>query len=263
MSRLLLGILLGALQGLGEFLPVSSSGHLAVLLHFTGWDEHRFLPLIVALHLATTLAVLVYFRDRIGAMFRGLRGGPGAEEGRRMVLLLVAGSIPTALIGIILKEPLEALFTSPWATVVGWTVTGILLVAAEHLSRDGRSLPVTVPAALAVGVAQGVAIVPGISRSGATIAVALMLGVAREDAFAFSFLLSLPAVLGAMIIEGELGALAGGDVTVLAAGVVTAFALGLAALAWLSGLVRRGRLLPFSLYCWVAAAATGTLLASR
>jgi undecaprenyl-diphosphatase len=180
-----------------------------------------------------------------------------------MILMVVAGSVPTAAIGIIFKEPLEALFTSPWATVVGWTITGVLLVAAERLARGRRELPLTLPIALAVGAAQGVAIVPGISRSGATIAAALILGVAREEAFAFSFLLSLPAVLGAMVIEGELDALARGGLLTLAVGMTTAFALGLAALAWLSGFVRRGRLFPFALYCWVAAAVTGALLAGR
>lgn len=263
MNQAALGLLLGALQGLAEFLPVSSSGHLAVMLHFTGWDEDRLLPMIVALHLATTLAVLVYFRDRIGSMIRSLTGGPDGAGGRRMILMVVAGSVPTAAIGIIFKEPLEALFTSPWTTVVGWTITGVLLVAAERLARECRELPLTVPIALAVGAAQGVAIVPGISRSGATIAAALILGVARDEAFAFSFLLSLPAVLGAIVLEGELGALLRGDLATLTVGMATAFALGLAALAWLSGLVRKGRLLPFARYCWAAAAVTGVLLAGR
>jgi undecaprenyl-diphosphatase len=263
-SEIARSILLGLVQGVTEFLPVSSSGHLTVILALTGWEESLILPLAVALHLSTTLVVLVYFRREFTAMVRGLltpRSGQGAV-GRRLVLLVMAGTLPTAVIGLSFKDFFERLFSSPAFVAVGWAVTGFILLAAERASRRPNPVALSAGRAFLVGVAQGVAIAPGVSRSGATIGASLLLGIRREEAFAFSFLLSVPSTFGAVLLEArDLGRLAGGDIIPLAIGMAISFAAGWWALAFLSRRVREGRLLIFSLYCWIAAALLAAALA--
>ncbi len=256
----LFGIFLGVVQGLTEFLPISSSGHLVLFRNLMGFTEPELL-LDTSLHMGTLMAVVVYFRRDLTGMVKEFPGlfiprratkGPAKARGRLSDSLLtwvMVGSIPTALIGGVFKAPLENLYRS--TTVVGFMLllTGLLL-AFTRLSTGGtRRLGLLV--ALAVGTAQGLAIIPGISRSGATIACGLLLGLDRDLAARFSFVLSVPAITGALLLEilaGEIDVIAP---LVLVAGGVTSGAVGLLALKVLMGVVRKGRLSWFAPYCWL------------
>ncbi len=197
-------ILLGIIQGLTEFLPVSSSGHLVIFEHLLGFKEPEIL-LNVSLHLGTLLAVCIYFRSDLQKMIQelwawvapGSKPGPGLGPHALLALMVVVGSVPTAFIGLIFKDPLEDLFGSVTTVGIMLLVTGVIVGVTKFISRDhGKWDRVGIWMALAIGTVQGLAIIPGISRSGSTIVCALLLGLKRETAGRFSFLLSIPASLG-------------------------------------------------------------------
>jgi undecaprenyl-diphosphatase len=248
-------VLLGLVQGLTEFLPVSSSGHLVLAQSLIPGFEQPGVLFDTLLHGGTLLAVLVYFRRDMRELLASLFPG-GDPSRRRLALLLVAATVPTGLIGVIFKDPLEALFHAPRSAAAMLLVTGALLWVSEALARPRLGLEgVGYGRALAIGTVQGLAIVPGISRSGSTIAVGTLLGIRGEDAARFSFLLSVPAILGAVVLqlphlEGvETGRLGG-----YAAGVAAAFASGLWAIRFLLAAIRRGRFRWFAVYCWLLGA---------
>jgi len=255
-------IVLGIVQGVTEFLPVSSSGHLTVVPFLLGWA----LPSVafdVAVHLGTTLAVILYFRRDLGEMLSGIfrvaRGSRAPEDVRhaRLALLLGVGSIPAGIAGIAFGGFFEGLFDEPALIGVFLAVTGLVLLAAERLAarrRERRPVEgVTVRDALVIGLSQAVAITPGISRSGATIAVGLGRGLSREAATRFSFLLALPAFLGAALVElPDLGS--GGNLGGVVAAAVVSAVVGFASIAFLLKFVRERSLRPFAAYLFVAAA---------
>ena len=258
---LLEAILLGALQGATEFLPISSSGHLALAQHFLGIEEAD-VAFDVALHVATLLAVLVVYRRSLarllGAGLRGIGGGrwlraPKAawreSEEARWLVFLALGSVPTAILGLLFQEPLERAFSAPRLVATMLLVTGAVLLLPRLRRRPGSD-DVSWWKAPLVGIAQGLAITPGISRSGSTISLALLMGVEAEKAARFSFLLSIPAIAGALALKA--GDLAASNVTPAAfvAGFVSAFVIGLAALVGLLALLKRGRFAVFSVYCF-------------
>lgn len=249
---LLQAVLLGLVQGATEFLPVSSSGHLLLLEHLMRVPESTRLALTAALHIGTALALFGYFARRIGRLVSGVWS---PEAGRRRASLrfagmILLGSVPAAAVGLGLGDAVDAAFARPWTAGVMLLVTGGLLFATRF-ARDRRR-PVGWRFALVIGLAQAAAVMPGLSRSGATIGVALLLGVGAVEAFEFSFLLSIPAVLGAAGLE-----LAGLDWSLLgpgtlAAGVVAALAAGMGSLILLRRVVVGRRLPLFAVYCWLA-----------
>jgi undecaprenyl-diphosphatase len=197
--------LLGAVQGLTEFLPVSSSGHLILARAFFGWDAGRFgLAFDVACHVGTLLAVVAYFR---GDILRLALAAPGALSGRdgsweRMGRMIVVGTVPVVIVGVLFADAIETTLRSPAVVAVALTVGAVGLIVAEWLGAKRRGdESIGYGEAFAIGVAQASALVPGISRSGATLAIAMLLGLRREAAARFVFLLSLPAVLAAAIKE--------------------------------------------------------------
>lgn len=262
-------VVLGVVQGLTEFLPVSSSGHLVLLQHLIGLNEPELL-LDICLHAGTLAAVfIVFWRDirSILAMLPELparlkrSGGWHAlwreDSEVRMVGLIVAGSVPTALLGVLFKEVADRLFGAVWIVGGMLLVTGIVLWLTRKVERRGRSLESTrVADALVVGLVQGLAIVPGISRSGATISTALFLGIDRELAGRYSFLLSIPAILGALALSLD-GSMAGSTLSpaAIAVGTIAAAIVGYVALKVLLRTVRNGRLYCFAPYCWLAGTA--------
>lgn len=265
-------IVLGLVQGLTEFLPISSSGHLVLMQHFLGLTGPRVF-FDVMLHLGTLGAVVAAYRRSLGRLARSVVGALGsgalARPGEalrgsrelRLVALLALGSVPTAVIGLLFQEPLEALFESPRA------VAGMLLVTGAwlHLPKLRRRPPEAEPGpwqALLVGTVQGIAIVPGISRSGSTIASAMTAGVAPIRAAELSFLLSIPAILGATLLKlGDLGSEAVPAWWVVAAGAAVAFAVGWASIVVLLAVLERGRLGVFSWYCFALGVAALVALA--
>jgi len=246
-------LLLGVLQGATEFLPVSSSGHLVLAQHLLGDFEQPGVLFDVLLHVGTLVAVVIYFRRDLAGLLSSLwRRDEQAAVQRRMVLLLVAGSVPTAIIGLLFKDLLVGLFERPLLVCFMLLVTGGLLWLAERLrSRAGSRTELSFADALLVGTVQGCAIIPGISRSGSTIATLLLRGVDGETAARFSFLLSLPAVFGAALLSlDELNQVPAGTTLPYLGGAVAALVTGLFCIHFLLGVIRRRRLHWFAFYCW-------------
>lgn len=271
-------LILGIVQGLTEFLPVSSSGHLVLAQAMFG-ESFEFKDMAVAfdlvLHLGTLLPVLYFYGPdllRIGrSFFEGspfsAPGGPvgwlASSHPRWLAVAVVVGTIPTALIGILFKDLFEELFHSPQAVCMALFVTGGLLFSTRYLGRGDRPLrALGLGVALAVGLAQGFAITPGISRSGSTIAIGLLLGLDRDLAARFSFLLSIPAILGAAILVAKDGVvIPPGALPALFIGFLSSMLVGYGALVMLVALVKRGGLHNFAYYLWPLAIA-GLILTS-
>jgi undecaprenyl-diphosphatase len=243
-------ILLGILQGLTEFLPVSSSGHLVIVQSLLPGFDGPAVAFDVLLHAGTLAAVLIYFRhDLISIAKECFRPGKG---GLHLPLLLIVGTVPAALVGVYFADAIEPLFAAPRFASAGLIVTSFLLYFAWRIGTGGnRSMEtLTIPAALLIGVLQAVAIVPGISRSGATIAAGIFLGLSGQEAARFSFLLSIPAITGAFLLES--GALKESEALITyIAGALAAALIGWASIAILMKLLGRGKLLPFAVYCLV------------
>ena len=245
---------LGVVQGVAEFLPISSSGHLALVEHL-GLGFAAPASFDVLLHLATLVVVFVYFRRTILWYLK---------NDLRVLLYVVAASVPTGVIGIVFKKEFEAIRHSPVLICVGLLVTaaGLFLASLQRGSAyQMRDLGWF--GAITLGFCQALSITPGISRSGATIAGAMICGIQREDAFSFSFILSIPAVLGAVMLhawqavkaggaEGFLSGIAAGP---LVLGFLFAMGSGYVSLLVLESVVAKGRLVYFSAYCALAGTA--------
>jgi undecaprenyl-diphosphatase len=197
-------IALAVIQGLTEFLPVSSSGHLVVAQHYLPGFTEEALPFDVLLHFGTLLALLIYFFGDIKrivlSFFR--RGGENERRDRRLGLLIILGSVPAAVVGLFFEDQIGALFENARIVPYMFLVTAALLLIAEKTGGARKDIgAIGIWEALIIGLFQAVAIVPGISRSGSTIAGGLMTGLEREAAARFSFLLSIPAVFGAFVLS--------------------------------------------------------------
>jgi len=242
-------LVLGLLQGATEFLPVSSSGHLVVGQILLGLD----LPGVqfeVAVHVATLVSVVLVYRARIRELASGVfRGDP---EALRYVGLLFAASLPIVLVGAFFRPMVEGFFESPFVPAVGFLVTGTLLWTTQTAlkRRDWPGLSLSV--AVAIGLAQAIAVVPGVSRSGSTVVMALWLGVEAKEAAAFSFLMAIPAIAGAAVLQllGTTIPGAGIAVEALVFGSVVAAVTGIVAIrAFVSFLARR-TFHRLAIYCW-------------
>jgi len=263
-------LILGVVQGLTEFLPVSSSGHLVLAQHWLG-EGFLFLQEAVAfdlvLHVGTLLPVLYFYRADLASIVQATfrespfkyEGGPvgwlKGDKHRWLAFLVIIATIPTGLMGVGLKDIFESIFHDA-ATVCGALLfTGCLLFSTRFFAKGETSKrDLTIWMALLIGLAQGFAITPGISRSGSTIAVALMLGLDRDLAARFSFLLSIPAILGACVLVMKDGVTLSADVLpALAVGFVASMLVGYAALRMLVALVKRGGLHKFAYYLWPVA----------
>ena len=250
-------LVLAVLQGVTEFLPVSSDGHLVLAQSWLDVPGPR-LAIDVALHVGTLLAVvLVFRRDLLGIARRFLAGE------RRELGLLVLGSIPAALVGIGLKPLFERLFESPRAAATGLFVTALFLMVGERARRrrtdEGRS-ELDWRDALWIGSMQALAILPGVSRSGTTISTGLVRGIRSQEAARFSFLLSVPAVGGAVLLEVPGLVQSGGFSGELFVAVVATFGIGVLALRALLALLKRGAFRWFAVYCVALGAVAWVLI---
>ncbi|NOZ74197.1 MAG: undecaprenyl-diphosphate phosphatase [FCB group bacterium] len=240
-------ILLGALQGLTEFLPISSSGHLVIAQALLGIE----LPgktFEVILHLGSLGSILIVFRNDIYSLIRTLH----TSETWKFIGLLVLATLPAAVIGIAFDNQIDRAFDSPRLVAVSLWITGFILLSTRWFQSRGKTI--NWQRGLGIGFAQALAIVPGISRSGSTISLAMALGVPAKEAARFSFLLALPAILGAGLLTG-LKVLKSPEVSlswsVSLIGFLTSLFVGWAALTWLIHLVSRGKFYQFSGYCFV------------
>lgn len=264
-SSLEQAVSLGVLQGLTEFLPVSSSGHLA-LAQTLFKVERAGLTMSVVLHSGTLLSTLVFFRKRIAQVLVDLvdsfrrRKAPTPNSPGWDSLLVAAASLPTGVMGLTLHDTVEQWSVQPLAIGLGFLITAALLLSTLWAPASRPASP-SLATALLLGVAQGIAIFPGISRSGATIVAALWLGVRATRAFELSMLLSVPAIVGALALELGGGGGFGGRTAALVLGALVSFGVGLAALFALRQAVTRGALWWFSI--WVLLLAVPTLALAR
>ncbi|MFP3869535.1 MAG: undecaprenyl-diphosphate phosphatase [Syntrophobacteria bacterium] len=249
---------LGVLQGITEFLPVSSSGHLVLAQRLFGIQESQ-LFFDVAVHAGTLMALFLVFRLDLLRMFEGLRAffsgprpSPETRIAVKMAWMIVVGSIPAAAIGLSSRDVFEFLFRSPVIVGLGLWTTALILTWSRWSRQHRKHLETPgFVQALLIGVVQGGALIPGVSRSGTTIAVGLILGLRPDLAFRFSFLLSIPAILGALGLELLQGCRCYLGWHVVAAGFFSAFLVGWAALRLLLATVRRGKLFAFAPYCFI------------
>jgi undecaprenyl-diphosphatase len=244
-------IVLGAVQGLAEFLPISSSAHLILVPWLLKWQDPG-LAFDVALHLGTLLALLIYYRDEWIAMARSVAGGQSAE--RRLLQLLIVASVPGAIIGLAFEKQAETTFRSPLLIAIAMAVLAVLLWLFDKLSPQKRTMgEMTYWDALVIGFSQALAIIPGVSRSGATITMARAVGVERGDSANFSFLMATPIIAGAGLVEARKLIHEGLDWSV-GLGFVSAAVFGLVAIAFLIRYVRTRDYVVFAVYRLLVAA---------
>ena len=247
--------ILGIIQGLCEFLPVSSSGHLALLQYFFGFQDENLVAFDLLLHLATVLASIIYFRRDIVQILREWFGGWLGKRysGWSYGWAILIATFFTGIIGLSLRKVVDEMSSSPFLVACGLIITAIILAFVPVISKSRRN-PSLLKIAIFVGIAQGIAVLPGISRSGMTIAASLFMGMGVSEAFRFSFMISIPAILGANLLEC-LKMLKSPESIFLPEGYliacITAFVLGLAALGIMRRLVASEKWAYFGIYCLV------------
>jgi undecaprenyl-diphosphatase len=266
MDTVVQAFVMGIVQGLTEFLPVSSSGHLIVVPFLAGWDDAfiNSLAFSVMLHLGTLVALLVYFRaDWVRLVPAGLAAARDRsfrdDEDRRLAGLLVASAIPAATVGLLFNGPIEDSFRHVGLVAVTLVVGGLILLVSDRFGAKSRSIEdVTFPIAFGIGVAQAIALVPGISRSGISISAGRLVGMDRESAARFAFLMAMPITAGAGLFEAGRLLTGGGGVVVsivpLVVGMVAALVSGLGAIHFMLGFLRRQSLDAFVWYRFALAA---------
>jgi undecaprenyl-diphosphatase len=266
MDPIVQALVMGIVQGLTEFLPVSSSGHLIVVPFLAGWDDAfiRSLAFSVMLHMGTLLALLVYFRAEwirlVPAALATIRDRSlQGDEDRRLAWLLIASTIPAAIAGVVLNDLIETSFRQVELVALTLIVGGIILALADRFGAKSRTIEdVTFPIAIGIGVAQALALVPGISRSGISISAARMVGMDRGSAARFAFLMATPITAGAGLFEIRKLIVGEGGVDVSIAPLVVGFAAaaisGMAAIHFMLSFLRRQSLDVFVLYRFALAA---------
>lgn len=251
MEKLLETIFLGIIQGLTEWLPISSTGHLEIAEQFLGLK----MPILfdVLLHVGTLMVILLFFRKDIKRITSALARLDFRNEDGKLVPLIIVGTIPTALIGLAFGEQIENTFQTVMPIAIAFILCGIILYSTKAAKE--KTDKINYLAALIIGTAQGIAIIPGISRSGATIAAALLLGIKREKAFKFSFLLSIPAIIGAfgLTLYTQFSELAGAGVgwTEVFIGMAFAMFVGYFTLKILWKILAKEKFHFFAFYCWI------------
>jgi undecaprenyl-diphosphatase len=269
LSEIIAAGLLGILQGLTEFLPISSSAHLILVPWIFGWKPEG-IAFDVALHVGTAVAVLAYFwREWLVLTTEAIKGilagDPFGNRHRRLAWYLVAGTVPAVIAGMGFEHAVEGALRSPLVTVVTLSVFGLVLYAAERRSRQTRSIDdFTLADSIWVGLSQAVALIPGVSRSGITISTALFRDSDRASAARFSFLLSTPVIVGAGLLEAARlfgGATQGADSgasgptwAVLTAGIVAASVTGFLCIRYFLRYLQTRTFIPFVIYRWALAA---------
>ncbi len=269
--ELIEAVFLGVVQGLTEFLPVSSSGHLLLSQYFLGMDQERFgLSFDAAIHTGTVLAVVWFFRTDLLSMARAfLRSLPRPDffdPEVRMAYLVLVGTVPAALIGFFFEDFFATRVRSPWVVVFNLVFVGLLFLAAEAAGSRSREASKLGPlGALGVGIAQAAALVPGVSRSGATITCGLFLGLRREEAERFSFLLSAPvtaAAAGLSLAQAAGEGMGGHEALLFLAGSVSSGVVGYLAVRFLLRFLARHSLRVFAYYRFALAFVVAVILLS-
>lgn len=268
MTEIIKAIILGLIQGLTEFLPVSSSGHLAILHKVLGFETESNLFFDVILHLGTLIAVVYFFRNSIVEIIRGglfgvksILNKKGIKESfftttdSKLFTMIIIGSVPTAIIGLQFKDFFEGLADNLFYVGLGLLTTSILLFLFELKKKSFKKInEMSVADSIIIGIVQGIAIIPGISRSGSTISTAKLLGIDKETAAKYSFLLSLPAISGAFLLQVK-DAVEEGFVYehYILLGFITAVISGYFSLKLLIWMIKKSNMYFFAVYCIVLA----------
>ena len=259
-------LLLGIIQGLTEYLPVSSSGHLSIGTALLNVESAENLMFTVAVHVATVLSTIVVLRHEIARLLQGVfhplqqsgRGMGRLNADQRYVLAILVSMIPIGIVGVFFKDAVENAFGSGLVIVGGCLIVTALLLTFSHYYRPREKERISLRDAFIIGLAQACAVLPGLSRSGSTIATGLLLGNRRDRIAQFSFLMVIPPILGEALLD-TLKVLNGGmsaafgdlSITALAVGFLAAFISGMIACKWMLGIVRKGKLLYFAGYCFI------------
>lgn len=253
---------LGILQGFTEYLPVSSSGHLAIASHLFGVNAEDNLTFTVAVHVATVLSTLVILWREVSWIFKGLLKFQWNDE-TRYALNIVVSMIPVGIVGVFFKDYVEKIFGSGLAIVGAMLLVTALLLTFAYFARPRQKKDISLRDAFIIGLAQALAVMPGLSRSGSTIATGLLLGNDKAKLAQFSFLMVIPPILGEALLDIIKGIRGGAEAAVgdispvaLAVGFAAAFVTGCIACKWMINIVRRGKLIYFAVYCAVAGAVT-------
>lgn len=255
---ILQSFLLGLLQGLTEFLPISSSGHLALGKYFLGENNEAGLTFEIVVHFGTLCSILIYYRTIIadliksGASFVASPSKKKDDPQVKIILFILISMIPAFIVGFTLKDSVESIFDSPFLVSCMLILTGFILFLTKFATeKDGK---VTLGKSFLIGIAQAFAMIPGISRSGSTISTALYFGIKREDAANFSFLMVIPVIGGAMLLQildlMEVG-VEFVQIQSLLIGFFTAFISGYYALKYLIVILKKKGFHYFAYYCWI------------
>lgn len=253
-------LVLGILQGLTEYLPVSSSGHLAIGSALFGIEGEESLAFTILVHVATVLSTLVVLWKEIAWIFKGLFKFEMNDE-TRYVLNIIVSMIPVGIVGVFFMDEVEAVFGSG-LMIVGWMLLlTALLLSFSYYAKPRQKEKISMKDAFIIGLAQACAVMPGLSRSGSTIATGLLLGNKKEKLAQFSFLMVIPPILGQALLDGlklANGENIAGDTpaTSLLIGFIAAFLSGCLACKWMINIVKKGKLIYFAIYCAIAGAAT-------
>lgn len=253
-------LILGLLQGLTEYLPVSSSGHLAIGSALFGIEGEESLSFAILVHIATVLSTLVILWKEIAWIFKGLFRFEMNDE-TRYVLNIVVSMIPVGIVGVFFKDTVEAIFGSGLLVVGCMLLLTALLLAFSYYAKPRQKEKISLRDAFIIGLAQACAVMPGLSRSGSTIATGLLLGNKKEHLAQFSFLMVIPPILGEALLDAlkmMQGESLGGDIPAssLLIGFLAAFVSGCLACKWMINIVKKGKLIYFAIYCAIAGAVT-------
>ena len=253
-------LILGLVQGLTEYLPVSSSGHLAIGSEFFGIEGEENLAFTVAVHVATVLSTLVILWKEIDWIFRGLFKCQLNEE-TKYVLNIVVSMIPVGIVGVFFKDYVEDVFGSGLAIVGAMLLLTAVLLTFSYYAKPRQKAKISLRDAFIIGLAQACAVMPGLSRSGSTIATGLLLGNKKETLAQFSFLMVIPPILGEALLDVVKGlngeeAFGGIDALPLTVGFLAAFVSGCLACKWMINIVKKGKLIYFGIYCAIAGVLT-------
>lgn len=256
MSDIVRTIILGIIQGLTEFLPVSSSGHIEIAKFIFGEDAvgKESLMMTVVLHFATALSTVFVFRKFIWDLIKSVFA-PDGKYSRQFITNIIISMVPAVLVGVLMEDIINNLFTSNILLVsLMLIVTGVLLFIADQAKKTDKSVgPVQ---AFIIGISQAIAIMPGISRSGATISTSVLLGIDREAAARFSFLMVIPLIFGKVakdLLDDSYDMVSVSGIELIA-GFIAAFITGIIACTWMLELVKKSKLKYFSFYCFIVAA---------
>ena len=251
------GIVLGIIQGLTEYLPVSSSGHLAIAGTFFGLEGNDNMAFAILVHIATILSTVVVLRQDIGGLFKGLFSFRWNDE-TKMITKLLISMIPVAIVGLFLKDTVEVFFGNGlFPVAIMLVVTSVILFISKFIKNTGKS-DLSFRDAFFIGLAQACAVLPGLSRSASTIVIGIGLGNQREKVAKFSFLMVVLPVSGEAILDvvkvikaGDIAAFSSLPAGMMAGGFLAAFISGVFACKWMIELVKRGKLLYFAIYCFL------------